>query len=142
MFWRRTDAVQDVGALILVGADATDRLARALAAKPAPFRALPFAHGRDWAALFAADDGEGTTILPHIGGAIPLHAVARDIWLPIGVAVDAPDHAVAELLAALCARHRVGPPVVILPSRDAAGEGDLFAIDYRLPFDRTLTAVA
>lgn len=140
MRWRRTDPVQDVVAMILTGPDAPDRLASALAAKSALFRSLPVEHGADWSAVFAAPlEGDGgESIVPRIPGATALYLAARDCWLPVGVVLDAPDHAAPDLWRRLREQPSIGAPMIVIPRFDTAGmtaQADVYIVRRPIPLD-------
>lgn len=138
MRWRRVDRVQPVSALIATGPGAPALLASAMAGKAAILRALPVAHGRDWAAIFSAPAGasgaDADALLPSLPGTTALYEAAKSIWLPVGVALDVPAHLNDALLNTLFDEHRLKPPAIIVPrfagTEEASGEADLY------PFDR------
>lgn len=131
MRWRRVDPVQHIGALMMTGPAAPDRLAAALARKAALFRTLPDEQGDDWAVLFATGEG----LLPRIEGAVPLHEAAPGCWLPVGIVVDAPDHVLPSLWKMLADSHDVRPPFVVLPDLNDPGAGEVYLIRDPAPLD-------
>lgn len=136
MRWRRTDAVQEIGALIVTGPGAPERLAAALARKSALFHALMVAHGRDWAAVFASPvAGETDSVLPYLPGATALYRAGGGWWFPAGVRLDAPDHVRDALLSALAAHHRIDLPAVVLPRLEQGdGSADVYPVGDAAPF--------
>ncbi len=139
MFWRRTDPLQEVGALIVRGGDAAARLARAMAARPV-LGGLTVCVGEEWAAVFgAALDGGDGAVLPRVEGAIALYEAIPRWWLPVGVAIDLPDFARDAVMAALAAEHGIRSPVVVIP-RDGSDEADAYAIQGAVPFARSVLA--
>lgn len=146
MRWRRTDPVQTVGALIATGERAVARVAAAMAAKPAAFRALPVEHGEDWIVLFAGavrldDAAEPDPLLPRLAGTIALYAAGEGWWLPVGVALAAPDAMHAPLMRAMAEKSGVAAPAVIVPRLSAgvtaSDEADVYPIRHPVPFDRS-----
>jgi hypothetical protein len=135
MRWRRTDKVQEIGALIVTGPGAPARLAAAMARKSVLFQALAVAHGRDWAAVFAGTvAGEGDPILPRLSGATALYR-AGHWWFPVGTRLDAPDHAQDALLAALAAHHGIALPAILIPRPDGEdGAADIYPAGDPAPF--------
>lgn len=130
MRWRRTDAVQEVDALLLTGADAAERLHATLGRRPALYGALTFVAGADWAALFAAPMvEEREAVLPRVAGTTALYRAAPGWWFPVGTALAVPDHAREDLLAALAAREGIGSArVIAIPSfaGETSAEVDLY----------------
>jgi hypothetical protein len=144
MRWRRTDPVQTVGALILVGPGAVERLAEALAGKAAAFSSLAVARGEAWAAVFAGpppEDPGGEPILPRITGAEPLYEAEPGWWLPVGLALNAPDHLGPVLWRALGEHYGLAPPAIVAPRLEPGAEdadsADLYLIRHTGP----LTAI-
>ncbi|NEX92581.1 hypothetical protein [Caulobacter sp. 17J65-9] len=137
MRWRRTDPVQEVGAMIAVGAEAAGRLVETLAARPRLAAVLPVAKSADWAVVFAASlPGEQDRLLPRMGDATPLYEAAPGWWLPVGAVLDAPDHARADLWAGLGEREGLRAPTVCLPrfgSADITGEADVYLVEHAAP---------
>jgi len=141
MRWARLERVQPVSALLATGADAPRRLAAAMAAKPGALRALPFAYGADWAAIFAGstDEGQdGEALLPHLPGTTPLHEIVPGVWLPVGVGLAVPGHVRAQLLQAMLDRHALAPPAIIVPRRpgEEDTEADVYVIGETVALDR------
>jgi hypothetical protein len=118
MHWRRVAPVQDVGAQIVIRPGAVEQVRARLAAKSLLFSELQIDHGDDWVAIFAMplvdESGSADTILPDLGGT-SLYEEAPGWWLPVGVAVAAPQHARASLRDALMAAHDVRMPVIVVP---------------------------
>jgi hypothetical protein len=139
MAWRRTDPVQEIGALILVAEDAARRLAETLRQKPALLAGLKAEHGLGWAALFAAPVGtEGEVVLPRIAGAIPLHERADGWWFPVGTRLDVPAHVEQPMIAAMAAAHGVRTPAVAIPRFEGgnrASAADIYPIVDPRPID-------
>lgn len=135
MRWRRTDPVQEIGALIVTGPGAAERLAAAMASKSVLFQSLAVEHGRDWAAVFAGPvAGESDPVLPRLQGATPLYRT-QGWWLPVGVALDAPDHVHAALFAELAAHHRIGLPAILIPRFNGEDESaDVYPVADPVPF--------
>jgi hypothetical protein len=138
MCWRRTDPVQDVGAMILIGPAAFERLASALSGKSALFRGLLVEHNADWAVVFAAplEGVDGGSILPRIEGATPLYLAAQQCWLPVGVALDAPDRIAPGLWVRLREQASRETPLVFVPRfRDgpAADAADVYLVRRPAP---------
>jgi hypothetical protein len=144
MRWRRADKVQEIGALIVTGSGAAERLAAAMAGKSHLLQALKVEHGAGWAMVLAAPlEGESERMLPRIAGAIPLYEAAKGWWFPVGVALDVPDHLHAALLAAFAAEHRIQLPAVVVPRfvGDTAGGADVFLVRDPVAFrDSALAA--
>lgn len=140
MQWRRTAAVQPVGALIAVGPDAPDRIVAAIAAKSKLFGACRCARGVDWIVLLAATDDNGSGaddgLLPRIAGVMPLYDSGSGLWLPVGTVLDVPGHAAEAVTDALLERHAGARPAVIIPrfrGEEAAGEADLYLLSNIAP---------
>jgi hypothetical protein len=114
MRWRPTDPVQEVGAVIVTGPAAVARLADAMTRKASLIQSLPVVHGPAWAVVFAAPlsaparDGEDR-VLPRLEGATPLYEAEPGCWLPVGVALDAPDHALPALWRMILDHYAVTP---------------------------------
>lgn len=142
MRWAVLERVQPVSALLATGTDAPHRLAAAMAGKPGPLRALPFAYGADWATIFAGpgseEPDETARLLPRLPGTIPLYEIAARLWLPVGVGIAAPGHVQPQLLQAMLARHALTPPAIIVPrwpgEEDTAA--DAYAVGETIAFDR------
>jgi hypothetical protein len=140
MHWRRTAAVQPVGALIALGADAPVRILAAMAAKSTLFAVCPFAQGADWIVVLAATDAGSDSaegLLPRLDGTTPLYESTPGLWLPVGTALDVPDHAAEAVTDALLQRHGVTRPAVVIPrfrgSEEAARQADLYVLENMLP---------
>lgn len=143
MRWRRVDRVQAVRALIATGPDAPARLGLAMAGKAAILRALPFAHGPGWAAIFSAPSDESgpdsDCLLPSLPGTTALYEAAKSIWLPVGVALDVPAHLIDPLLNALLDENRTKPPAIIVPrfaeTEEHSDEADLYLLSRTERFE-------
>lgn len=144
MHWRRTDPVQAVGAMMAIGPEAVDRLVRGMAGKSPLLRGLPVEHGAGWAVVFAAMI-EGEAVLPRLEGAIALHEAASGWWLPVGCALDAPEHALASLWRSLRDADGVEPPAVIvprfLPEAVRSDAADVYLLRGRTPFPESTLAL-
>lgn len=137
MRWRPTDPVQEVGAVIVTGPAAVARLADAMMRKSSLIQSLPVVHGPAWAVVFAAPlssparDGEDR-VLPRLEGATPLYEAAPGCWLPVGAALDAPDHALPALWRMILDHYAVTPPIVLVPRAGSVDGseivGDLYPI--------------
>src|SRR4051812_14372650 len=142
MRWAWLERVQPVSALLATGAEAPQRLAAAMAAKPGSLRALPFAYGAGWATIFAgsADErqDEAAGLLPHLPGTTPLYEAVAGIWLPVGVGIAAPCHVQAQLLQAMLERHALAAPAIIVPRRPGEddAEADVYVIGKTIALDR------
>jgi hypothetical protein len=144
MRWRRADKVQEIGALIVTGSSAAERLAAAMAGKSAYFQALVVAHGAGWAAVFAAPlEGETERVLPRIAAATPLYEAAKGWWFPVGTALDVPEHLLTALLAAFADHRRIVLPAIVVPrfSGEVASEADVYLVRDSVAFhDSALAA--
>lgn len=145
MQWRRTDPVQTVDALIAIGASAVDAMAAGMRGKASLFRTLKIEAGDDWAALFAASVPDADeAVLPHLAGVTPLYRAARDFWLPVGVAMAVPDHALAPLLRAMFDHYCVAPPAIAVPrfadTQASTREADLSLTREPIPFGQSSLA--
>ena len=121
MHWRQVDPVHVVGALLLTGAGALERLFAALAGKSAFIRGLPVASGADWAAIFAHTlPGEGDeAMLPRLKGALPLYQAGGEWWFPVGAELAVPAYARHALLQHFAEISGFCPPAIIVPRFDA-----------------------
>ncbi len=139
MTWRRTDPVQEVGALLAVGPGAAARVATEMAGRPAVLRALEVARGDDWIVVFAGalsdPTAAGETVLPRLAGAIPLYEESPGWWLPVGVEMTAPTHVHAALRKAMARDNDFDAPVVVVPRLDGADAeaADVYPVGRRTP---------
>lgn len=137
MHWRRVDRVQAVGALLLTGAEAPERLAESLAGKPAFLRDLPQAIGEDWAALFARPlPGEEQPMLPRLPGALALYEARPGWWFPVGSELAVPQGVQDELLQAFAQNTGLAPPLIVVPSfgdAETSRDVDVFEVHLRVP---------
>jgi hypothetical protein len=143
MFWRRTDPVQDVGALFVHGDGAAERLAAALGARLAVLGGLLVAHGEGWATVFAAPFGEERHgVLPRLRGALPLYDAGRGWWFPVGTAIDVPDHVRELLIGALATRYAIDPPAILIPRFTSeigrSAEADAYVVGRAVPFEASV----
>lgn len=135
MHWRRVAPVQDVGAQIVIGQSATERVRARLAGKSRLFADLRIDHGDDWIAIFAVllvdESGGAGAILPDLGG-LSLYEEAPGWWLPVGVEAGVPEHARGPLRNAMLALHDLRMPVIVVPRFDTeaavSNRADLYAI--------------
>lgn len=140
MHWCRTAPVQEVGALIVIGADAVDRVLDTLAFKSALFAALQVDHGADWIAIFAAPlAGPGPErMLPRLTDAIALYEEAPGWWLPVGTELGEPAHVRSALRQALCDAHDLDPPAIVVPrftgTATRADQADIYVVRDPRPF--------
>lgn len=138
MHWRRTDPVQTVGALLAVGQATADLMVKDLSRKSQLIQALPFEQGLGWAVVFAAPLGPNRDlVLPRLEAAIPLYDASNGWWLPVGIELDAPDHARAALWLAM-PDFGARPPAIVVPRmRDASertNEADVYLVRGPTPF--------
>ncbi|MES2056101.1 MAG: hypothetical protein V4564_09195 [Pseudomonadota bacterium] len=140
MHWCRTAPVQDVGALIVIGAGVVDRVLDTLAFKSAVFATLQVDHGADWLAVFAVPlAGAGTELmLPRLADAIALYEEVPGWWLPVGTEIGVPAHVRPALRRALCDAHDVDPPAIVVPRFTGpaahADRADIFIVRDPRPF--------
>lgn len=143
MRWYRTDPVQEVGALLLTGAQADARLAAALARRAGTLDALRVAHGLDWAVVFGAPlAGEADLLLPWLADAIGLYMAAKDWWFPVGSWLDVPEQHRLAVLQALADVNGIAPPAIVLPRfvGEVSTEVDLYPIGHSVQFRESILA--
>jgi len=142
MRWCRTDPVQEVDALIVIGPDAPERVTTTLSRKSGLFASLTIEQGEGWVAIFAAAlDGGTETLLPRLPDATALYAMVPGWWLPVGIRLAVPDHAQAELIAAMCDRFGMTSPAIIVPRfgrpdsdiEDCTDHADIYLIRHPRP---------
>lgn len=118
MIWRRVEPVQPVDALFIKAPDALERLARALADRPALGHPL-VAAGETWAAVFAQSEGPAAVsgpVLPRLPDAVALWRLAGRWWAPIGWNLAAPEPVREDWLAAWAAGAGLVPPAIAIPA--------------------------
>jgi hypothetical protein len=143
MRWYRTDPVQEVGALLVTGAQADVRLAAALARRVTTLGALRVAHGLDWSVVFGAPlAGEADLVLPWLPDAIGLYTAATDWWFPVGSRLDVPERHRLAALQALADANGIAPPAIVLPRLvgEVATEVDLYPIGQSVRFRESILA--
>ena len=139
MHWRRVDPVQQVGALLLTGADACDAALVDLARRKGHFSHLDVVTGSGWLALVpSAAITVGTPprdlVLPFWTGATSLYYRLQDVWLAVGWECGVPPHVEPTLLRSMLARDSIASAVIVVPSAGTAQTtrcADLYVLEGR-----------
>jgi hypothetical protein len=113
-----------------------------MAAKSPLLRSRPAQRGQNWIAIFArlgSDDGE-EPMLPRLDDAVALYQEAPGWWLPVGLAMDVPDHARGEMRRAIGEHFGFAPPAIVAPrlldGEVRTGGADVYLIGSLTSFDR------
>lgn len=130
MRWQGVEPVQTVDGLLIRQADALAKLRAVLLARPAAIRQLPVAGGDGWAVVLARPGDEPDAgDLPFIKGARALYRAAPGWWFPVGLALDVPAHALAEVLGDFTRARALPRSLVAAPASFDQSQGfDIYPV--------------